>query len=216
MGSSSLFQTSTLYRRRSNGDLQYDGIRPGPQWHSHGYFPRRLWVLNHGRLVRKRLWKRRWLLFGTTTTCHSRPPDDLPFVAFCSLVVLLKLWAWLDSPRGVRTYDDVFPDLGQRGSRRTVQRWLSHFLEDALYVQQTIRRALIERSEPRPMEHMFPNGLSPPVHLTRRGFRKPTAAAKLWRGLAILLGGSIALNVQASVLLAEAPEGITRQKTSPS
>ena len=34
----SLFGVSTVYTRRSNGDLQYNGKRPRRHWHAHGWY----------------------------------------------------------------------------------------------------------------------------------------------------------------------------------
>jgi hypothetical protein len=67
----SLFTMGGGYRQRADGDLQYNGERPGEGWHAHGYFARRLWMLDLGRqqLVRKRIWKRRWLDPVVGQTC---------------------------------------------------------------------------------------------------------------------------------------------------
>jgi hypothetical protein len=46
---SSLFVAGSVYTRRPDGDLCFNGERPGPRWHGHGYFPRRLWMLEEGR-----------------------------------------------------------------------------------------------------------------------------------------------------------------------
>jgi hypothetical protein len=51
---SSLFVAGSVYTRRPDGDLCFNRERPGPRWHGHGYFPRRLWMLEEGRLVRRR------------------------------------------------------------------------------------------------------------------------------------------------------------------
>jgi hypothetical protein len=199
-----LFLASNLYRRRTGGDLQFDGVRPAEGWHGHGYFPRWLWVLARGRLQRMRIWKHRWRPRRGGPTCHSRPPDELAGLGFCSLVVVLKLWSWLDGGRGVHQSQQVLGDLEMRGDPRTVQRWLRQLLPDAMVIQQAVRLAVIERCEPRPLEQLFPTGLSPPSRLVRRPWRDPSGIDKLWRALALLLGGAIRLDVQVALLLAEA------------
>jgi hypothetical protein len=117
---------------------------------------------------------------------------------------MLKLWAWLTSDVGLCHYDEVSVGLKKHGSHRSVQRWLARALPHALKIQQHIREAIIERSEPRPMEQMFPRGLSPPEGLLRRRWQDPHAVVTLWRGLALLLGGASRLDVPTTVLLAEA------------
>lgn len=196
-----------LYRERADGSLQYDGVRPGSEleWHAHGYMERLLVAKpDGGRVV---LWKRRWLSTAdgaSPRTVHSRPPDDLASVWFSATVVVLKLWAWLDGAAGLYTYaePDCVRQLG--GSRRTVQRWLGRALPLATQTLQAIRRAVIERSEPRPMEQLFPRGIPPPEKLRRRHWRVPASVYNTWQACALLLGGAIALNVNAPVLLAEA------------
>lgn len=203
--SSSLFLASHLYQRRADGDLQYDGARPAGGWHGHGYFPRWLWVLARGQVRRVRIWKHRWRRPRSGPTCHSRPPDELAGVGFCTLVVVLKLWAWLDGERGVHRCEQAVDDLETRGGDpRSVQRWLRRLLPHAMTIQQAVRLAVIERCEPRPLEQLFPTGLSPPERLVRRPWRDPLQTTKLWRALALLLGAAIKLDVQVTLLLAEA------------
>ena len=199
----SLYAVAGVYRHRVDVGLQYDGVRPGLGWHAHGYFPKGLWMLRRGQLVFRSVWKRRWRLIGTNTTCHSRPPDDPAFVHFCTLIVVLKLWAWLSSGMGLhhrQQPSDPIP----RGSTRTVQRWLRRALPRSEDIQQAIRLAVIERSEPRPVERLFPRGLSPPQELVGRGWKDPSSVTTLWRALRILFHGSKALSIPLTVLLAEA------------
>lgn len=157
-----------------------------------------------GHLGRVWLRKQRWLDPATGRTCHSRPPDDVPWLHFCTLVIALKLWSWLDGGRGVASAPAGVLDLQDRPSARTAQRWQARALPYAMEFQQAIRLAIIERCEPRPVETLFPGGLSPPDLLMRRSWRDPPALDKLWRALALLLGGAIRLSVPAAVLLAEA------------
>ena len=202
--SDSLFVVSGVYGRGRGGALQYDGERPGPDWHAHGYFQRWIFVLVGGCLLRVWLRKRRWLAVGSTHTCHSRPPDDVPSVWSCSLIVLLTLWGWLDGPDGVERARGVVPGLEDHPSSRTARRWLLRALPHALELQQRVRLAVVERSEPRPPEILFPSGLSPPVGLVGRRWQAPDAIEQLWRALALVVLGSAKLRVPASLLLAEA------------
>ena len=188
-----------LYRERPDGSLQYDGGRPAPGWHAHGYMPR--------RLGQARLWKRRWrrsFAGEGPRTVHSRPPDDLASVHFSAFAVALKLWVWLDADAGICRYDEPVSVAGLGGSRRTVQRWLRRALPLAMTTLRAVRRAVIERSEPRPMEQLFPRGVPPPDSLRRRPWREPASVCSLWQALALLLRGAGALNVHPPVLLAEA------------
>lgn len=199
----SLYALADVYIERDDGSLEYRGQRPGPQWEGHGYFPVYRWLLSGGMAERVVVHKHRWLLTGTTRTCHSRPPDDHG-VGACSLIVVLCLWSWLSGARGLHNRQSVFPDLDRCCSERTLQRWLDRACARALEVQQAIREALIQRSEPRPVETLFPGGLSPPEGLTRRHWMQPSLVVILWRAFAMLLGGSFELDVPAALLLAEA------------
>ena len=72
----SLFALSGVYVSRPDGSLQYDGVRPGGGWHGHGWLTKTIAVLVDGTPSTVVLHKHRWRQVGTTTTCHSRPPDD--------------------------------------------------------------------------------------------------------------------------------------------
>lgn len=184
--------------------LTYSGPRPGAGWYKHGRLKRRMLTVICGVLSTVYVLKQRWLEAATGRTRHSRPPDDLPWLHYCSLVVALKLWAWLDGGRGSENVPQVIEDEDDRPDKRTVQRWLARALPHGMDFQQAIRLALIERSEPRPVETLFPGGLSPPEALVRQSWRDPPALDKLWRALALLMNGAIRLSVPAAVLLAEA------------
>lgn len=185
--------------QRPDGSLEFSGERPGADWHGHGYFGRWLWVRKSGSTVRIRLHKRRWLHREQRRSCHSRPPMEVGRLSVCALVLALELWAWLTSDRGVHTAPSPLP----AQDPRTRQRHLHRLLPRALEIQQAIRRALIERSEPRPLERIFPGGLPPPATLKRK-WSAPATVETLWRALALLLEGSAGLVVPAALLLVEA------------
>ena len=111
-----------------------------------------------------------------------------------------QAWAHFEQYNSI----EVSHALDDYPSSRTVQRWLRRASHKALEIQQTIRNALIERCEPRPVEHIFPRGLSPPESLTRRRWRDPEPVATLHRALTILFAGAIKLELPTAVLLAEA------------
>ena len=204
---SALFISSGLFIKRPDGSYLFTGSRPGTgHWHGHGYFARSIWVLRDGRPVRVKLRKHRWRRVGTTSTCHSRPPEEALSLAACSTIVLLLLWTWLDSPHGLDHKDrrEVIDGVERCGSRRTIQRWLRRLLPHAMAIQQAFRRAVIERCEPRPVESLFKGGLSPPKALGRRRWKDPSVVECLWRALAILFIGALVLDVPVACLLAEA------------
>jgi hypothetical protein len=188
------------YRELSAGVYAFEGERPGPGWHVHGWLEVALRVRISGPLRMVTLRKRRWILADRSHTCHSRPVDDLG-VRFDALNVALELWCWLDAALGLHRYLTPFED---GPDRRTVQRWLHRALPRALETQHQIRRALIERSEPRPLEMLFPRGLAPPERLRRRRWKAPTEVWTLWRGLFLLFGGADGLDIPTAPLLAEA------------
>jgi hypothetical protein len=152
--------------------------------------------------------RRRWRRTGTTTTHLDRTPDEVGRVHVVLLVVLVKLWSWLSSDRGVQLYDEVVPALEGHGCRRTVQRWFQRLLPAGMAVQQALRTAVVERSEPQPVERLFPGGLSPPAAIRRRRWKDPDATYSLATGLAFLFDGARALSTSATALLAEAQQGL--------
>lgn len=210
----SLFVAAGVYKRRPNGDWQYNGSRPGEDWHGHGYCSKRLTVLVGGEPTWIRVHKHRWRRKGTNNTRHSRPPDDPGLVRFCTLIIVLRLWAYVSAATGFLHRSEVHPDLLDCGSDRTVQRWMSRAQGQALETQQAIRLAIIEKSEPRPMERLFRGGLSPPNGFHCRQWQNPPAAETLWRALAMLLVTARKLGTDVSILLAEARRRCSGQKDS--
>jgi hypothetical protein len=192
------------YAVGADGVLEFLGERPGAGWHVHGWLERWLWVLVEGVIDRRRVRKRRWLCVATGRTCHSRPPDEWGSAHFCFLIVVLKLWPWLNGDVGLLNADEVDHAFDDHGCSRSVQRWLQRASAQALELQQAIRSALIERCEPRPVEHLFPGGLSPPESLVRRRWKEPDSVGKLHRALSMLFAGAVKLGTPTTVLLAEA------------
>jgi len=158
-------------------------------------------VMTDNGVVLTRLLRRRWRLSGTTITHLDRSPDEVGRLHGTLFVVLLRLWLWLSSGKGLHVYDDILDD---HGCRRTVQRWLHRLLPDGVRLQQVLRTAVIERFEPQPVEMLFPRGLSPPGAVRCRRWKDPDATYSLATGLAFLFDGARALAISATVLLAEA------------
>ncbi len=197
--------------------LFYEGPRPGPGWHRHDWRFRRFRLVDDHVVRHVVVARRRWRMAGSTTTRQDRTPDEVGGVGVVLLAVLLKLAGWVLSGVGLHVYDEGRPALEAVGSRRTLQRWLHRLLPDAARVQGALRTAVIERSEPQPVERLFPGGVSPPVAIRCRRWKDPEAVYRLAIGLVFLVEGAVALSTSATVLLAEAlkrldgPLGIPRR-----
>lgn len=204
----SIAEASCGYVVRADGDVIFLGHRPQDgAWYGHGYFPKTSWVLRGGKIVQITIWKHRWRKVGTSTTCHSRPDEETPSAGACLLIVILIIFTWLDSGKGLSHRDRQEPIEGiceACASRRTIQRWLHKLLPHAMDIQQAIRRAVIERCEPRQVETLFEGGLPPPKGMERRPWKDPLSVSTLWRAFALLVRGAIQLDVPVALLLAEA------------
>ncbi len=189
----------------------FEGPRPDGGWHRHDWRPRTVLAVLPGpaiagcpmRVVPITVQRRRWLRYGTTETRQDHAPDEIDGLQSVVLVVLVRLWSWLSSTRGLLRYEEVVPDL-DLFSRRTAQRWLHRLLPAADRLQVALRTTVIERFEPQPIEKLFPTGLSPPDRTQSRWWKDPKATYSLATGLAFLFGGAVALKISATVLLAEA------------
>ncbi|MBN2194893.1 MAG: hypothetical protein JW751_18900 [Polyangiaceae bacterium] len=201
----SVFALAGVYGPSGEGEYVYRGERPGAGWHGHGYFTRTLTILAGGEPVAIRLRKHRWLDTTTGMTCHSRPPGDPELLRFCTLIVFLRVWAWVSSPVGFHRRREVHEGLESGcGSDRTVQRWASRAMSEALEIQQALRLSIMEEVEPRPVESLFRGGLSPPDAVMKRRWRCPADVETLWRACAMLLVAARKLARHASTLLAGA------------
>jgi hypothetical protein len=183
----------------------YYGERPGAGWHGHGYFEKTLTMLAGGKPVEIRLRKHRWLDTTTGETCHSRPPDDPELLRFGTLIVFLRVWGWVNSEVGFHRRREVHEGLESGcGSDRTVQRWASRAVSEAMEIQQAIRLSIMEEAEPRPVESLFRGGLSPPDAVMKRRWQSLSDVETLWRAYAMLLVAARKLARHASDLLAGA------------
>jgi len=117
------------------------------------------------------------------------------------LVVFVRLWGWLCSGRGLYGNTHV---LRRPGAPRTLQRWLRRLLRRGVAWQQALRTAAVERLEPRPLERLFPGGLSPPEAVRRRRWKEPDAAYFIATACAFLVDVAAATGTSMTTLLAEA------------
>ena len=201
----SLFALGGIYRPHKNGTYVYVGERPDAEWYGHGYFPRWLTMLVEGQALKVCVYKHRWIHKRTGKTTHSRPPDDPYLVRFCTLIVMLRVWATVSSRLGFHNRREAYEGMETGcGSDCTVQRWTSRMMSNGMEIQQAIRLMLIEESEPRPMERLFEGGLSPPDAVMKRRRLSPQNHLRLYHGIAMLLVASRELAKHASCLLAGA------------
>jgi hypothetical protein len=189
---------------RRGGIWLWEGARPGPGWHRHDWRPLRLPCIGLNGVWKQVIYRRRWRLAGTGRTVQDRCPDEVLGARVSVLVLLVKLWVYLSSGRGVQTYDEVVEDLEGIGARRTVQRWLGGLAPRGLELQQALRTAVIERLEPRSVEDLFPGGVSPPWSIGCRRWKGLAQVYSLATALTFLFAGAFALQTPATVLLAEA------------
>lgn len=201
----SLFALCGLYTPLGGGRYLYYGDRPGSNWYGHGYFPKTLTVLRGGKPEKIELYKHRWKDRETNVTVHSRPPDDPVYVRCCSLIVVLRIWACINSSKGFHKREEVFPSLWRGcGSSRTVLRWTKRAFENSMEIQQAMRHFLIDESEPRPVERLLNGGLSPPDAVSSRRWKSSQNFSELYRAYAMLFVAARELSEHASNLLAGA------------
>jgi hypothetical protein len=178
-------------------------LSPSGSFHAHGRYRRWVKTIRKFALTSVRVWKHRWLCLCCGRTMSTGPPDVLPHIPLCTLVVVVLLWSYLDGEKGTH---NAFPEeLEHSVGARTLARYLKRAKALCLKTQQAIREVLIEQKEPRPWEECFQRGLSPPQSLVHR-HREPSPAAKLWRALSMLLQGSQVLSVSPCLLMARAKE----------
>lgn len=193
----------------------YNGVRPDGGWQGHGYFARKLRVLQSGRWVEVELRKRRWKRAGSNETCHSRPPDEVGGRSVCLTLLVLLLWWWLDRGVGLHDRDEQDPGFLDAVSKRTVQRYLRSMQVHALRFHQVCREVVVARCEPRPIELLFPRGLSPPERLRRHRWPNFPGINQLWTAIAFILRTAIELQIPTAVLLAEARGREAQHKHGP-
>lgn len=172
-------------------------------FHAHGRYKRWVKTMKDFALTVVRVWKHRWLCLCCGRTMNTGPPDVLPYIPLCTLVIVMLLWGYLNGETGTH---NAFPqELEHSVGARTLARYLKRAKALCLNTQQAIREVLIEQKEPGPWEECFHSGLSPPPSLTKR-HREPSPAEMLWRALSMLLQGSKTLSASPCLLMARARE----------
>ena len=71
-------------------------------FHAHGRYKRRLKTMKKWVLTRVLVWKHRWLCLCCGRTMSTGPPDVLPYLPFCTLVIVILLWSYLEGQKGIR------------------------------------------------------------------------------------------------------------------
>lgn len=173
-------------------------------FHAHGRYKRWLKTFKRWLLTPVKVWKHRWLCLCCGRTMSTGPPDVLPYLPLCTLVIVILLWSYLDGERGIRNC--IPPELGNDTTARSLARYLKRAKTVCLKTQQAIREVWMEIKEPRPWEKCFFSGLSPPQSLIKRHRRDPSQVGILWRALAMLLRGSKTLSANPCLLMARARE----------
>lgn len=183
------------------GIWHFHAERPSEEWHVHGAYVATPLDLDDGRVATLRVAKPRWKHRETHATVHSEPPSDLGG-RYSGLIIALQLFVWLDSGVGLHSFDALFPDLALRPSLRTVQRWLARLAQWPAF-ETDARRAVLAHFEPRSPD-ILTGGIPPPAARRPRPWRDPAVVWRLHRGLAMVLGAAVAVNVPAALLVTEA------------
>jgi transposase len=184
----------------------------GSRYHAHGSFLRWLKTWLGGAVQRVRLRKPRYLCLRCEKTFSLHPPETLPYKRLSTFLIVLCLWSYLDSSSGL--HHCLPGELSEDISARTVVRHLSSAKALAVETQQAIREVLIRKTEPRPVEELFPGGLDPPESLRWKQSKEPDTAGTLWRALFMLRQGAETLAIDPRTLLAWAQQTSRAKKRS--
>ena len=170
------------------------------RYHAHGSFTR--WFKTYiGKVIQKsRLRKPRWKCLTCGHTFSLHPPEGMENKSICNFILVLLLWHYLSTAAGLHRC--IPGQMAEVISERTLARYLKAAKKVATKTQQFIREVLIEKTEPRPVEDLFPGGLDPPESLLRKQRNDLARASTLWRGLCMLYQGAKALRLDPRALLA--------------
>lgn len=83
-------------------------------FHAHGRYKRSVKTMKNMVLTRIQIWKNRWLCLCCGRTRSTGPPDVLPYIPLCTLVVVALLWVYLDGRKGIHNCIQV--DLNEAAS----------------------------------------------------------------------------------------------------
>jgi len=200
-----------VYRGEAPAECPRCGSRR-ERYHSHGGFLRWLRTFVDGRIKRIRLRKPRFLCLACQQTFSLHPPEVLAYKGYSSFLIVLCLWSYLVSMGGM--HHCLPGEVSEDISTRTVARHLRSAKALAVETQQAIREVLIRKTEPRPVEDLFPGGLDPPVSLRRKQNKEPDSAGTLWRALFMLRQGAQSLSIDPRTLLAWAQQTSRAKKRS--
>ncbi len=160
-------------------------------FHAHGRFKRGLVTLRNLTTTKIKIWKHRWLCLCCDRTMSIGPPDVLPHIPHCTLIIIALLWAYLEGNNGI--HNSIPPQLDDAPSPRTLARYLKRAKAVCKETMQVIKEVLIEIKGPRPWDSAFSQGLSPPERISE-WHREPEKAEILWRALAMLINSDALLD----------------------
>ena len=180
-------------------------------FYAHGRFKRGLFTFKNHTITKIKIWKNRWLCLCCNRTMSNGPPDILPHMPYCTSVIVVILWSYLNGNKGI--HDSIPPQLDYAPSPRTLARYLKRAKVVCKETYQAIKEVLLEMRRPRPWDKAFAQGLSPPERLNK-WHRKPEASTNLWRALAMLLTNSDAFLDTPCFLMARAITKIQNKNSS--
>ena len=179
------------------------------RFHAHGRYQRSLNTLRNWSLVTVRIWIERWLCLCCGRTMINPPPDVIPYVPNCTLVIAALLWVYLSQANGV--HNALPHELADAAQPRSLARYLAKAKAVAMFTQQAIREALIQIKEPEPWDEGFVYGLSPPDRHFEK-FREPAQPIILWRAIAMVLTACKTLPTAPCLIMARASDIMRKRK----
>jgi hypothetical protein len=153
--------------------------------HAHGTYPRHLITIMSGEIQQIGLCVQRWYCPVCGRTMSTPPPQVLPYVASCSLVITIILWVDLADRRGIYSAKNEFIQFLL--SEQTLQRYRRRAQAISLFTEHFIRRVVQDRMEPEPANEIMKGGLSPPEFWKGKYSTKTREElSRLWTGLWLL------------------------------
>ncbi len=156
-------------------------------FHAHGRFKRRLITLRNWTTTKIQIWKQRWLCLCCDRTMSTGPPDTLPYIPYCTMIIMALLWSYLNGNNGI--HNSIPVQFDDAPSPRTLERYLHRAKAICEETKQTIEEVLSKIKRSKPWDKLFSKGLSPPERLNGL-HRDPDKSVILWQVLAMLLASS--------------------------
>ncbi len=169
-------------------------------FYAHGRFKRVLNTLKRLTITKIKVWKNRWLCLDCNRTMSTGPPDVLPYIPNCTLIIIALLWGYLNGNVGIENC--ISPEFEGAASPRTVTRYLNRAKAISKETNQVIKEVLIKKKGPKPWDKIFAKGLSPPEKFTKCK-HEAESAINLWHTLAMMLSNSDYLFETPCFLMAE-------------